>query len=397
MINIEEPKHGIEAFWSKAFRVFFTAAATYAVVNMLVWLATLAWSWQPDAGQLSLFQWHAHELLWGYATAVIAGFLLTAVGNWTGHPTAAPQVLQVMLGAWLLARIGWLLGGHWLWLGATADVIFLALLNGVFIRPVWLAKQRRQGGIVAKLILLLVANLMVSASALGLVDNVYAWTEGGVFLGLFSIVGLLLTFLRRVYPFFVRAASGGKVQLSSPVWIDRASLVVFLVFLIVFFAWPGELVVALTAAALVLVLGARLVTWHDKSIWRVPLLWSLYLGLAMIVLGAALLSLSYWYPSLYFSGIHAWSMGGLGMITLGMMLRVGLGHTGRNVRQPRLWLWLSLVPMLVAVLLRIFTPILADQWVAAGFILSQISWTLAFVVMIFCLVPVFFKANQQGL
>ncbi|MDP6166960.1 MAG: NnrS family protein, partial [Gammaproteobacteria bacterium] len=139
MINIEEPKHGIEAFWSKAFRVFFTAAATYAVVNMLVWLATLAWSWQPDAGQLSLFQWHAHELLWGYATAVIAGFLLTAVGNWTGHPTAAPQVLQVMLGAWLLARIGWLLGGHWLWLGATADVIFLALLNGVFIRPVWLA------------------------------------------------------------------------------------------------------------------------------------------------------------------------------------------------------------------------------------------------------------------
>ncbi len=397
MLNIEEPKQGMDAFWSKAFRVFFTAAAAYAALNMLVWVAVFAQVWSPDAGSLSLFQWHAHELLWGYGVAVVAGFLLTAVGNWTGRPTAAPGVLQAMLLAWLLARVAWLVGGSWLWLAVTADTVFLALLTGIFAQPVIAAKQWRQGGIMAKLVLLLAAHLMVSAAALGLVADTQSWAEGGIYLALFSVVGLLLTFLRRVYVFFVRAASGGTVQLPTPVWIDRASLVLFVALLVVFCAWPNSLAMPIVSGALALVLGVRLVTWHDVSIWRAPLLWSLYLGLAMIVVGAALLALSYWYPQWRFAGVHAWSMGALGLITLGMMLRVGLGHTGRNVRQPRVWLWLSLVPMVVAVLLRIFVPVLAPQWTGTAYLLSQVSWALAYVVMLVCLVPVFFKADQQGL
>ncbi|MDP6189602.1 MAG: NnrS family protein, partial [Gammaproteobacteria bacterium] len=332
MLNIEEPKHGMAAFWSKAFRVFFAAAVGYAVVNMLFWLLTLGQLWTINAGYLSIYEWHAHELLWGYGGAVIAGFLLTAVGNWTGRPTASPKVLQLMLGAWLLARTGWLIGGSWLWLAVLADSAYLALLGGIFIQPIAATKQWRQGGIISKLVLLLVGHLMVSASALGLVANTQQWAKGGVYLGLFITIALLLTLLRRIYPFFVRAASGGKVDLATPVWIDRWSMILFLLFFLAFFAGPDHLVMPIAAAALTMVLGIRLVSWHDASIWRAPLLWSLYLGLAMITLGCALFALSYWHIPLRFVAVHSWTMGGFGLVTLGMMLRVSLGHTGRNVR-----------------------------------------------------------------
>ncbi|MDP6968312.1 MAG: NnrS family protein [Gammaproteobacteria bacterium] len=397
MLNIEEPKYGMAAYWSKAFRVFFTAAVTYAIVNMLFWLLTLTRFWTIDAGHLSIYWWHAHELLWGYGGAVIAGFLLTAVGNWTGRPTASPRVLQAMLLAWLLARIGWLLGGSWLWLGTVADCVYLILLAGVFMRPIAATKQWRQGGIMSKLVLLLAGHIGVSIGALGLVANTQFWAQTGIYLGLFTVIALLLTFLRRVYPFFVRAASGGKVELSTPVWVDRASMVLFFTLLIVFFVWPDQLVMPLVAGALALVLGVRLVGWHDVSIWRAPLLWSLYLGLVMIALGCVLLALSYWFPLWHFVAVHSWTMGAFGLITLGMMLRVSLGHTGRNVRQSRQWLWWSLVPMLLGAVLRILTPLLLPQWLAFGYLLSQLSWTLAFVVMFICVVPMFFKPNHQGL
>lgn len=397
MLNIEEPKTGLAAFWSKAFRVFFTAAASYAVINMLIWLLTFAQAWHIASGGISSFQWHAHELIWGYGAAVLAGFLLTAVGNWTGRATASAGMLQAMFATWLLGRIGWLAGGNLLWLGAIGDGLFLLLFFGQFVHPVMASKQWRQGGIVAKLIMLLVGHLMISASALKLVAEGHFWAETGVFIGLFAIIGLLLTFLRRVYPFFVRAASGGTVQLPTPLWIDRASMVLFVMLFVIYLGWWESLAMPLVSGALGLVLLIRLWAWNDATIWRAPLLWSLYLGLAMITLGALLLAASYWLPQWRFVAIHTWSMGGFGLVTLGMMLRVGLGHTGRNVRQPRVWLWLALVPMLVAVLLRLLTPLLAPTMLPTGYLLSQLSWSLAFGVMLVCLVPVFFKPNQQGL
>ncbi len=397
MLNIEEPKSGMAAFWSKAFRVFFTAAAAYALVNMLLWLMTFAQVWRINSGGISTFQWHAHELIWGYGAAVLAGFLLTAVGNWTGRATAGAGFLQAMLASWMLGRIGWLAGDALLWLGAVGDAVFMLLFFGLFVQPVMAARQWRQGGIIAKLIMLIVGHLMLSASALGLLTKGQMWAETGVYIGLFAIIGLLLTFLRRVYPFFVRAASGGSVHLPTPLWIDRASMVLFVALFIVYLGWFDTLAMPLVAGALGLVLLVRLWAWQDASIWRAPLLWSLYLGLAMITLGALLLALSYWWPQWRFVALHAWSMGGFGLVTMGMMLRVGLGHTGRNVRQPRVWLWLALGPMLMAVLLRLLTPMLAPSLVPTGYLLSQFSWMLAFVVMLVCLVPVFFKPNQQGL
>lgn len=397
MLNIEEPKTGMAAFWSKAFRVFFTAAAAYAITNMLLWLLTFAQVWHISSGGISTFQWHAHELIWGYGGAVLAGFLLTAVGNWTGRATASAGMLQIIFVGWLLGRIGWIAGDGLLWLGAVGDALFLLLFFGVFVQPVVVAKQWRQGGIIAKLMMLLVGHLMISASALNLVANAQHWAEMGVFIGLFANVGLLLTFLRRVYPFFVRAASGGTVQLPTPLWIDRASMALFVVLFIVYLGWWESLAMPVVAGALGLVLLVRLWGWLDAFIWRAPLLWSLYLGLAMITLGALLLAASYWVPQWRFVAVHAWSMGGFGLVTLGMMLRVGLGHTGRNVRQPRVWLWLALVPMLIAVLLRLFMPILAPALVPTGYLLSQLSWSFSFAVMLVCLVPVFFEPNQQGL
>ncbi|MDC9720874.1 MAG: NnrS family protein [Gammaproteobacteria bacterium] len=388
-LNITEPLSGSALFWSKGFRPFFIAAAGYAIVAMLVWSAALFYGFNIDTGGLSYFQWHAHELLYGYGGAVIAGFLLTAAVNWTGRNTLSGFGLQLIFLVWLGARIGWLLGGVWLWLGAMADGLFWLMLMVAIARPIIQVKQWRQLGILAKLTLLFSAHILFVLDA-------FAWVPGAayvaIYIGLFTIIGLILVMLRRVFPFFVKAASGGRVELNNPTWIDRSSLVLFVLFMLVFFIWPKSILMPVVACAIGLVLLVRLLNWFDSFIFTAPLLWSLYVSYGFIVLGCWLFALSYWHGQLHYLAIHAWSLGGFGMATLGMLVRVSVGHSGRNVRAKRPWMWLAFMSLIVGVLLRVILPMVWPAFATEMLIWSQVAWLLSFVVTFYNLVPLLTKA-----
>ncbi|MBT6076346.1 MAG: NnrS family protein, partial [Oceanospirillaceae bacterium] len=170
-MNLSEPQAGAGFFWSKGFRPFFLVAAAFACVSMAVWMAALFFGLALDTGSVSYFQWHAHELLFGYASAVISGFLLTAVTNWTGRDTLSGYGLMVLVAAWLVARVGWLVGGYGVWVGGVTDGLFWLLLIVAVARPVIATKQWRQLGVLAKLLLMFSAHVFFFLDAIGLAEG----------------------------------------------------------------------------------------------------------------------------------------------------------------------------------------------------------------------------------
>ena len=375
------------------FRPFFLAASGYAIVAMLMWAAALFYGFNLDTGDLSYFQWHAHELLYGYGSAVIAGFLLTAVVTWTGRDTLSGFGLQLIFSIWLSARIGWLIGGAWLWLGAVADGLFWLMLMVAIARPVIEVKQWRQLGILAKLMILFSAHILFVLDAFSLMPGA---AYVAIYASLFTTIGLILVMLRRVYPFFVNAASNGAVDLANPTWIDLSSLVLFVVFMVVFFIWPKSLLMPATATAIGLVLLVRMFNWFDRFIWTQPLLWSLYLSYGFVVLGCWMFALSYWYAELNYLAIHAWSYGGFGMATLGMLVRVSIGHSGRNVRAKHSWVWLVFIILTAGVLLRVILPLAWPPYAAEMMISSQAAWLFSFTIALYNLVPLLTKNRLIG-
>ena len=156
---------------------------------MLLWMGVYLLHWPLSINHMSLFQWHAHEMIYGFALAVIAGFLLTAVKNWTGVQTLRGVGLMGLFGLWAMARVLFLFGTPLLFLAGLFDLLFMVGLTASIIDPIRKAKQWKQSGIIAILVLLLIGNCLFYLGAGGLV-------ESGVFIsirgGLFLVVGLVL-------------------------------------------------------------------------------------------------------------------------------------------------------------------------------------------------------------
>lgn len=391
-MNLSEPQAGSALFWSKGFRPFFLAAAAFACVSMAVWMAALFFGLALNTGSVSYFQWHAHELLFGYASAVIAGFLLTAVINWTGRDTLSGYGLMMLVTVWLVARIGWLVGGLGVWVGGVTDSLFWLLLMVAIARPVIATKQWRQLGVLAKLLLMFSAHVFFFLDAIGLAQGA---AYPAINIGLFSLIGLILMMLRRIFPFFVKAASNGQVELPNPSWVDKASLVTFTLFLVVFVMAVDSPLMPFSAAALGLVLLVRLLNWYHPFIWQAPLLWSLYLSLAYIVLGCWMLAWSYWSFEYRYLAVHALSYGGLGLASIGMLVRVSIGHSGGDVRAKRPWVLVAFIVFSLGTVLRVFGPIIAPQSQAV-LLLSQVAWILSFGLCFIHLLPILTQSPQIG-
>ncbi len=380
--------------WQTGFRPFFLGAGFYAAFGMVLWWLFHTGRQDFILRQVAPMQWHAHEMIYGYAMAVVAGFLLTAARNWTGRQTAAGGALAVLFALWLAARLLPLGGDGWMPWAAASDGLFnLGLLLAV-ARPVIAARQWRQSGILAKLLLLTLGNGLYYAGAL-------EWTtpaavHWGLYGGFWLIVGLILTMSRRVVPFFIERGLGLQQPLANARWLDLASLVAILGIFIeqTFFPTAGWLPwLALLAT---FVLGLRLKGWHHPGIWQKPLLWSLWLSQLWMVLGLAALAARPVAPVSIWTGMHFLAVGGMGLITLSMMARVSLGHTGRNVNEPpagvgRIFVWMSLAAAFRTL------PLLAGLgdpglWVQV----SMALWLLAAVEFLRIYRPMLTEARVDG-
>jgi uncharacterized protein involved in response to NO len=374
------------------FRSFFLVAATFALVAMVLWSG--AWFGGWPLGAVSPMLWHGHEMLFGFAVAVIAGFLLTAVRNWTGRATAHGSTLAALVACWLTARVLSAWPGAPLGLLALTDLGFdIALLIAVTL-PIVRVRQWRQAGIIAKLVLLSGANATFYAGAAGYLQPAAMTTA--LHAALFLVVALVLTIAGRVLPGFIERGVDERVTISDRPWAARASLVAFLVFFIAELVGELPRLAAAGAAGVAIANGIRLAAWHTRALWCRPLLWGLYLALLAIEAGFVLYALAPWFAIPRTLALHALAIGGIGLATLAMMARVALGHTGRDIQAPPAVVGPALGLLATAVLARVALPLAAPAHYALAIGLAQAGWIAAFALFLAAYTPILLRPRIDG-
>jgi uncharacterized protein involved in response to NO len=378
-------------FLSLGIRPFFLAAGFYAIFSMCIWFSLYLFDIQFNFSNIPAPLWHAHEMVFGYTLAVIAGFLLAAVTNWTDLPTLRGTPLLILLLLWLTARTAFYVPAMGIAWSALFDTLFALYLTVAVTRPIVRKRQWQQLGIVTKLLLIGVANLVFYLGVLGYLEQGVHW---GLYGGFYLVIGLILTMGRRVIPFFIERGLNLPRPLRNSSRVDIASLLIYLVFFIVEVFVGNRALAAALAAVLFLIHGYRLAGWYASGIWRRPLLWSLYLSYLFIAAGFLLFALSVWFGSLWFPALHAFAVGGIGLVTLGMMTRVSLGHTGRSIQKPPRLVALSLLLLLAAAVVRVLLPPLLPAFYTDWIGLSQLLWIGAFTGFVIAYLPILTRASR---
>lgn len=395
MLNIQEQQIPAGAAWLRlGFRPFFLGASFFAVFSVALWAVAYNAGVSPVTTGFEPVIWHAHEMLFGYAMAVIAGFLLTAIKNWTGQQTIRGAALFVLFAFWLSARCLSLVDTDAAMVAmAVFDLLFMMCLFAAAAWPVLKVRQYAQAGILAKLFLMFVSNALFYLGALGIVEQGVQW---GLYSGMYMIIALLLVMARRVIPFFIEKGTDGTVVVRNWPWVDHSSLVLLLMLWIADVFLEHAFATAWIAAALAFVHVIRMAGWYSSAIWGKPLLWVLYVAYAFIVFGFLLKAAEIGFdvlPTLY---VHAFAYGGIGVMTIGMMARVILGHTGRNVFSPPRVLGYMFALLICGAVVRVLFPLFDLERYSLWIGVSQFFWIAAFLVFIAVYTPMLLKTRTDG-
>jgi len=380
----------MQVIFALGFRPFFLLAGWLAILLMAFWVPVFVGGVASDIYYAQI-DWHSHEMIFGYTVAVIAGFLLTAVRNWTNTPTPSGLPLAGMGALWLIARILPILVAIFpRWLIAAADLAFLPTFAIGIAVPLLKNNEKQNLIFLPLLAVLWSADLLVHADVLGLAPNL---ARKGVFLGLDVIILVIVIMGGRVIPFFTeRALSVVLKRWRIVEWLSPVSVILFLVAELF---RPDSVTSASLAALAACANGARLAGWYTPRYWRVPLLWVLHLGYGWIVVGFYLkagTALGLVPPQFT---IHAFTVGGIGVLTLGMMARVSLGHTGRPLKVGAAMTSAFVLINLAAVgrgLLPPFFPQFFSQLIVA----SGVFWIAAFTIFIIVYTPILIQPRVDG-
>jgi uncharacterized protein involved in response to NO len=375
----ESASHPRWAFGGKGFRPFFLLAAVFASTIVPLWILVVAGLARP-AGHLDATSWHAHEMVLGFAVAVIAGFLLTAVGNWTQRETLVGIPLLALSMLWALGRLAMLLGGVLpRGLVALLDLAFLPALIIVLARPLVATRNRRNFVMLGVLGALFAANLVVHLESLGLVTIGAARHATLVAVDIVALVILIIA--GRVFPMFTRNATGVTTIRSNPA-LDLVTVVGMAALAVLDTIAPEHAVGAAAAGVVGVLAAARATHWGTLHTARHPLLWILHAGYAWLALGLMLRALAAFVPAIPPSiATHAITVGAIGSLTLGMMARVSLGHTGRPLVAPRPVTW-AFGAITAAAFSRVIAPLVAPGWYLRELAAAGALWTAAFLLFL---------------
>lgn len=366
----------LTAVFSYGFRPFFLAAAGWASIAIGLWLAiVLGYLHLPS--RFDPVAWHIHEMLFGVVFAAIAGFLLTAIANWTGRPPVRGRPLRGLLLLWALGRIACLVSAYIpLWIATVADVSFAIALVIVLTREIVGGRNWRNLAILAPIAVLIAADLLMhlEVASVGIPSGL-GWRLGLVAaLQLISIVG------GRIIPTFTRNWLTKREHARLPVahnWVDTIAVGALHAALLLWAIVPG-----LRVGGLLLILAAalnlwRLSRWIGWATLSEPLVFILHIGYAWLAIGVALLGFSVAGASIPIAAaLHALTVGAIGTMLLAVMTRVSLGHTGRTLSANRPTVGIFLL-INVAALIRV-----AASW-------STVSTTTLIVVSGLCWIGAF--------
>lgn len=322
------------AFLSVGLRPMFLAAALWAVLAMCLWVAMLS-GFLDLPTRFDPISWHSHEFLFGYLSAVIAGFLLTAVPNWTGRPALAGWKLAALVDLWVLGRLATMFSSVLpLWMGAAADIAFLVLLWFVVLREIMAGKNWRNAPVLILIGLLILANAIFHWEAsLG----EFAAQGIGLRLGLSAILALIAMIGGRIIPTFTRnwlVKQGAKKLPVQPMQgFDKITLLATGPALLSWTFAPENPVTAMALILIAVMHIYRLFRWQGQYTLSEPLVWVLHLAYALIPLGALTVAFAIFRPQIITqaAAIHIWTAGAIGLMTIAVMTRATLGHTGRSL------------------------------------------------------------------
>ena len=387
----------VHALFGRGFRPFFLLAGIQAVLAVAVWLAVLRGK-GPMPAWPSAIAWHAHEMVFGFAGAAIAGFLLTSVPVWTGHTALAGARLAALAGLWLAGRFAVFFTGTLpsAWVAAAIDAAFFATLALTTAVPIFRSRSRRNYAFPLLAGVLALANLLTHAGAMGL------WPEAGA-AGMRLAVGCVLivvtTIGGRLVPLFTRAAlkrEGATQEVSYLPWADTATGPLVGVFVLADTLAPGTQVSGMLALLAGAVIALRTKGWALRFALRDPLLWSMHVAYLWIPTGLVAIGASAFSDAIPRNiALHALTAGAMGGMILAIMTRVALGHTGRPLRAPR-GMALAYGLVLAAAIARTFAPLLAPSAMGSLLLISGASWISAFAIFLAVYTPYLISPRIDG-
>jgi uncharacterized protein involved in response to NO len=375
MNRSRSPHEGL-AVLSYGFRPLFLLAGIYAVLSIGLWLPEFE-------GEISIpttfspVAWHAHEMLYGYLVAAVSGFLLTAIPNWTGRLPFQGRPLALLVGLWLAGRIAIAISAHIGWvLAMLVDCSFLLAFVGVTSREVLAGRNFRNLKVVALVSVLLIGNLTFHLEA-----HRSGNADYGIRIGIAGMVMLVMVIGGRIIPSFTRNWLARQTDGRMPIAFNRFDVAAIGMSAVALLGWVIS-PVAQTTSILLFAAGlaqlARLARWAGDRTWRDRLVLVLHIAYLFVPAGFLLLAASDQFGVPPSAGIHAWTIGAMASLTLAVMTRATLGHTGRllSASPATQFIFGSIV---VAALLRIG----ATLYIAQGNVLlhlSALAWILAFAV-----------------
>ncbi len=362
------------ALFSAGFRPFFLLGAVWAGVAIALWLPayfgdlTIATAFSPR-------DWHVHEMLYGYVTAIVCGFLLTAIPNWTGRLPLQGWPLVGLAAAWLAGRLAVafsaMIGG---WLAAGVDLSFLALLIAVSARELGYSTQSHNKRILAVISVLLIGNAVFHAEALLLGS-----ADHGVRIGLASVILLITLIGGRIVPSFTRnwlaRENPGPLPASSSRF-DLATIAIAAASLVSWVVAPDSAITAAALIAAAIAQAVRLARWRGYRAWADRLVLVLHVAYGFVPLGFFATGLASLGIAPTSAGVHFWTVGAIGTMTLAVMTRASLGHTGRAlIASPVAH---GLYALVIAAALARACAAFHPEWSSALLIGSGAAWILAF-------------------
>ncbi len=375
------------------FRPFFLFGALFSVIAMFFWLGQLN-GWLTLPGIANPVWWHAHEMLFGFGAAIVAGFLLTAVQNWTAHPGVRSWRLAILVALWAIPR------GLLPWLGEAdpflmaMDLTWLPLCAWFLAQPIVIARQWHNLFFVPLLLLLTLLNC-----ASWLWRDEVATIEHLLITTVLLFATLIAVMGGRVIPFFTARATGLE-RAAALLWLERISLASLWLILLCWLILPTQWTTSAYIAPLYIVAGGahlwRQLRWRLATTLAHPLLWSLHIAYLFIPLGLfALTAHAAGVPITLSLASHLLSAGGIGVMVLGMIARVSLGHSGRALKVGRR-ITLAFMLVILSALLRVLIPQLWPASTLMGWNLSGFSWIGAYGLFIWVYAPILTSPRADG-
>ena len=378
----------MSALFNLGFRPFYLLAALLAALGLPLWVAQYLGA-LPAITFVPALAWHMHEMVFGFAVAVVTGFLFTAVRNWTGLPTPSGRMLVMLAGLWVLGRVLMVSGPGIA--AAVVDTAFLPVVAAFLWHPLNRTRNRNRF-FVAILLALALANALFHATHLTAVPfTALACVHAGL-----AVILMIVTIMAgRVVPAFTRNAIR-TARIRTVRGLDTAAIVTLAIALAIWVAGlPGALLLPVAVAAAV-THAARLWSWDPWSTRRAPILWILHLSYAWIPIGLLLLAASSaGIAATSTLAVHALGVGAVGGMIIGMITRTARGHTGLPLRVGTGEI-VAYAFVHCAALTRVLLPLVVPSAYTMAIAASAALWSGAFLIYLAVYAPLLIRARLDG-